>query len=94
LSGTQPPPSTRDQTRVMAQLRTIIGFTAMLLFAVCVIVWIAMVLVPTMTGQPTSANVGTLSFWTIVNLTLWRLGAGRGWGFAAAPARRVEPSED
>lgn len=66
----------------MAQLRTIIGFTAMLLFAVCAIEWIILVLVPTMSGHQPSADLGTLAFWTVATLAAWRLGAGKGWGFA------------
>ncbi|CAN5118064.1 hypothetical protein BH11ACT5_BH11ACT5_02020 [soil metagenome] len=67
----------------MSELRTILGFTGMLLFAVCVVVWVVMVVVPTMTGGHTEADIGTLGFWTVITLALWRLGAGKGWGFAA-----------
>lgn len=69
----------------MTQLRTILGFTAMLLFGVCAIEWVVMVLVPTMSGHQSSADLGTLGFWTVVTLAAWRLGAGKGWGFAARP---------
>ena len=67
----------------MSELRAVVGFTGMLLFAVCVVVWVAMVLVPTMAGGQTEANLGTLGFWTVITLAVWRLGAGKGWGFAA-----------
>jgi hypothetical protein len=67
----------------VTQLRTIVGFTAMLVFAVCAIEWIAMVLVPTMLGSGVTADLGTLTFWTLLTLALWRAGAGKGWGFSA-----------
>lgn len=69
-------------TARVSQLRVIVGFTAMLLFAVCAIEWIAMVLVPTMSGRTAAADLGTLTFWTVVTLAVWRVGAGKGWGFA------------
>ena len=67
----------------MGQLRAAIGFTGMLLFAVSAIIWITMVLVPSITGGQTTVNLGTLMFWSVVTLVVWRLGGGKGWGFAA-----------
>ena len=75
----------------MNQLRAIIGFTAMLLFGVSAIVWFTMVLIPALTGSSATANLGSLIFWTVVTLVVWRAAAGRGWGFAAPPASRPEP---
>lgn len=71
----------------MAQLRIIIGFTAMLLFVVSVVIWITMVLVPILTGGQVQANLETLVFWTLATLAVWRLGAGKGWGFLAQPEK-------
>lgn len=71
----------------MGQLRIIIGFTSMLLFAVSVVIWITMVLVPLLTGSEIGANLESLIFWTVVTLAVWRLGAGKGWGFAAQPEK-------
>ena len=74
----------------MSQLRVIVGFIAMLLFGVSVLIWITMVLVPVLTGAQTEANLATLIFWTLVTLAVWRLGAGKGWGFAAPTEPRRE----
>ncbi len=71
----------------MRQLRTIIGFTAMLLFAVSAIIWLTMVLVPILSGGQIVANLESLTFWTIATLVVWRWGAGKGWGFAAQPEK-------
>ena len=67
----------------MDQFRAIFGFTGMLLFGVSVVVWITLVLPAVVSGRQTTADLGTLIFWTVVTLVIWRLGAGRGWGFAA-----------
>jgi hypothetical protein len=81
--GHQPIPSSRLDNRSVSELRVIVGFTAMLLFGISVIIWITMVLIPLMTTAAPTADLGTLAFWTVVTLVVWRLGAGKGWGFAA-----------
>jgi len=68
----------------MGQFRVVLGFTGMILFGVAVLVWLVLVLPPLVLGAPITVNLGTLSFWTVVFLLAWRLGAGRGWGFAAS----------
>ena len=67
----------------MGQFRAVLGFTGMLLFGVSVLLWLTMVLPPVVSGAQTTVDLGTLSFWTLVTLATWRLGGGRGWGFAA-----------
>ena len=71
----------------MGQFRVVLGFTGMILFGVAVLLWIILVLPPLVLGGPITVNLGTLSFWTVVFLAVWRLGAGRGWGFAASRPR-------
>ena len=74
----------------MSQLRLIVGFTGMLLFGVSVLLWLTMVVPPMMTGGQTAADLGSLSFWTVVTLIVWRFGGGKGWGFRAPPAARAD----
>jgi hypothetical protein len=69
----------------MDQLRAAIGFTGMLLFGVSALIWLTMVLIPAITGGHAAADLGTLTFWTVLTLIVWRLGGGRGWGFVARP---------
>ena len=69
----------------MGQFRTIFGFIGMLLFGVSALVWLIMVLPPVLSGGQTTADLGTLTFWTVITLVVWRAAAGKGWGFAAPP---------
>ena len=61
----------------------IVGFTGMLLFGVSILLWLTMVLPPVLSGGQTEANLGSLIFWTVLTLIVWRAGGGKGWGFVA-----------
>lgn len=78
----------------MHQFRAVFGFIGMLLFGVSAVIWVALVLVPAMSGGHVGAELGTLSFWTLLTLLLWRLGGGRGWGFASPAASPPDRPED
>ena len=71
----------------MHQFRAIFGFIGMLLFGVSAVIWVTLVLLPTMSGGQVAADLGTLIFWTVLALLAWRIGGGKGWGFAAPPEK-------
>jgi hypothetical protein len=71
----------------MHQFRAIFGFIGMLLFGVSAVIWVTLVLLPTMSGGQVAADLGTLIFWTVFALLAWRIGGGKGWGFAAPPEK-------